>query len=586
MHTDTHRLRKACLVLCAWCLVVAPLRAQKPEVEDCDAKRTEARRLLRQAATLIPDTSESKAAYRMSNIVLWQARAGDAEAALQNALSIKDDSDRESARYFAGAGLASSGQAQQARQLARESKDDRRDMTFEVVAEALEERGEFQEASEAAMEIRDLRLRTDSLCSIAIAQAEGGKVKEAVATLEQVKRLAVGLEEGNRTDALGCFAYGQMKAGLLEEAQKTAGLFKSDFERANLFREIGEALAQQGRRREAAAAFDRAIEAARKANEIVWELVDPGPLKGIPAALVRAGFTDRALEVARSLRPGREQAEGLAQVVVALASQGKVKQAEKIATEIEKKFGQGAPWDGNWPPGSYGAQNLPYSVSLTHYDSISPRRAVAEAWAKKGQFDRAQRIAERIEWPSEKVLALRAIAGELGKAEKRGAAQETLRTALNFLGSLERDYDWVVMMTDVAADQGTQGDNAGAKETFLIATEFSRDVEPDKESGTDQADYLSRIAEMQAKARDVEGARATLALFRTDQHNFLFSTEEIARTQARAGDVAGAVAWVEKEKEPLAKAVGLMGVASGILESLDDAGCRKHAGRRPFWSFL
>src|SRR3989338_5682623 len=144
-----------------------------------------ARAVLRQAAALIPQTEEYDAARTLATIVLWQARAGDAEAALANTLRIKDESERESARYFAASGLA--------RQLAREAEEDRHDMSLTSVAESLVERGDFEVAVETALEVRDRTQRATSLCSIAFAQVKAGKKENALATLRRAEKLALEL---------------------------------------------------------------------------------------------------------------------------------------------------------------------------------------------------------------------------------------------------------------------------------------------------------------------------------------------------------------------------------------------------------
>ena len=537
-----------------------------------------ARAVLRQAAALIPQTEEYDAARTLATIVLWQARAGDAEAALANTLRIKDESERESARYFAASGLARAGQADLARQLAREAEEDRHDMSLTSVAESLVERGDFEAAVETALEISDPTPRATSLCSIAFAQVKAGKKEEALATLGRVEKLALELAGDDRRQALQCFAYGQMEAGRLDEALKTVQLFESDFIRAGVLRDLGAALAEQGRREEAGVVFDRAVQAARAgAEETWWELTSAGSLRGIPGALVRAGYTKKSMEVVQLLEPGRGQAEGLAQVVVALAAQGNVEQAQQVAAMIEARFGQGAPL-GDYPPGSYGARNIPYWVHLTHYDSISPWRAVAEGWARKAAFDQALEIAERIEYPEERVRALRTIAEEQGKTGEAEGAQRTLRSALQFVRTQGRGYEWLVMMTDVALEQAKHGDAAGASATFSEALEFSSALQGKDGSGMDRSDYLSVVADKQAQSGDWRGARQTAALFRDDQRTSRTMIQGLCQLQAKAGDVSAALAWAEQEKEPLAKAAALLGVAEGILERLNEEG---KAGSKP-----
>lgn len=150
MARDPWPVRRACLVLCAWCLAVAPVQAQEPEDVECKAKRAEVRRVLREAleaARTIEDKDQQWVAVAniahlqaaadpgssleavtqlvgnhgnavLESIAMGQARAGDLASAIASIEQITDLDARERAVFGCATAAAEEGHIAVALELA------------------------------------------------------------------------------------------------------------------------------------------------------------------------------------------------------------------------------------------------------------------------------------------------------------------------------------------------------------------------------------------------------------------------------------------------------------------------------------
>ena len=91
---------------------------------------------------------------------------------------------------------------------------------------------------------------------------------------------------------------------------------------------------------------------------------------------------------------------------------------------------------------------------------------------------------------------------------------------------------------------------------------------------------LSWIAQVQAKAGDVAGAKATIAMLDPDSSQDT-ARVEIALAQAKAGDLTGATATAQVLHDSFRHAVTLATIATRRAEAGDAAGAKTSSRRSP-----
>ncbi len=221
-------------------------------------------------------------------------------------------------------------------------------------------------------------------------------------------------------------------------------------------------------------------------------------------------------------------------------------------------------------------------------DAIWALWRVGLAQAKAGLFDAARatlREAERVEVPP-----------------KADAAGKRSRLANGFLAA--RDYDEVMkiaetlepggrasILSQVARRRKLAGDRDGAEQLFrraiLDAGRFRHippKTEPEKpgpapatrpkareEDGPTDAkaqheiEFLSLLAQIQARAGDWDASVRTFASMSPESHRKRLTALWISIIRTRSGDASGALAWARSLSSPSLRAWALRGLAVGIF---------------------
>jgi hypothetical protein len=155
-------------------------------------------------------------------------------------------------------------------------------------------------------------------------------------------------------------------------------------------------------------------------------------------------------------------------------------------------------------------------------------------------------------------------------------------------------------MARIAEVQAGVGDAVTARLTFTLALQAADALR--EHPGGLWWDALGKIAQSQARAGDIEGALRTVkaitgfapgdkgdaliviakaqaehgdikgAIQTAASHSW--ALRAVASTQAKAGDVAGVLSWAAKVNSPDAKAFVLLGAAEGILSRSEPECCR------------
>jgi hypothetical protein len=377
-----------------------------------------------------------------------------------------------------------------------------RSEAFRALGETLVEDQELKKASELAASTADWRDRGKILRSLAVIQARAGLLEEALKTAWATNNSV------DWAEALGSILPALTRAGQRERAKRiladTLDLVRDEAAvvQALVFRLIG-VLQVQCDEGEARRTLDRAAEAAQRIEDLKHRLYFD---QDIAKAALEAGQTDVALESFR----------------------------DAIAIISEKDFF--AVWELAEALGRADLTDLALGM-IERMPAWSDRDHVQEALARgllsRGNFDGARRVAEAIAGHS-RGAAFREIANaraERGQLAEAVAMAEVLRESS---GADPRDHEWA--LADIAEVQANRGQLAEARAIMAsIGSAFH------------QARVLARIAVGEAKAGDPAMARATLsaALERARTHESedrqAGGFSDILDAQLEIGDHEGAL---------------------------------------------
>ena len=196
---------------------------------------------------------------------------------------------------------------------------------FQVVASAQAEAGRLQDAIKTATSaIKEDSRREATLADIAGILASMGRFQEA-------RELVVGrIKDGGREDAFRRIGLNYAIRGHLEEALGIANKEMEDgLARDVVLGKVALALALQGRFKEAVE-LANAMDNDRLARD--WSLVE------IVWIQAMEGNIDDALETARAIERGGDRDKALYKVVWALVSMERLQEAEVLAGRLKEKF--------------------------------------------------------------------------------------------------------------------------------------------------------------------------------------------------------------------------------------------------------
>jgi tetratricopeptide (TPR) repeat protein len=404
---------------------------------------------------------------QLSAIAEAQASAGNIQTALRIAHSIASD---QRSRVTA---LASIARAQASLGLANDANET------------------FVEARQLAVSLGDQLNRAEGLLSVGQAETDAGMKAEAVSAFAESLRVAEGLEirassscvvfpspEGRLDGLLTVIAERQARSGNLSDSLRTARSIKYNSHiRAEALRTIAEIQVQSGKRSEAGAILQEALEAVRGSQ------THPDPWPSCPAMHLQPPSADF-------------YADMLCAISRAQATAGQIDDA---ATTLEAAL--------SFVPSIEDAPFWKAEVSRSLVLS-----AIAETQSELGlkvqsdaTFERAKQAASEIHEPQHRITAFTRLARAQYKDGRVNDATGTFEEALALAQTLENAAeraDRLLSILDAETELGLATD----AETILVqALEATRSI-PDKS----RRDFTLRtIANAQVKAGRLQDGMAT-----------------------------------------------------------------------------
>jgi hypothetical protein len=215
-------------------------------------------------------------------------------------------------------------------------------------------------------------------------------------------------------------------------------------------------------------------------------------------------------------------------------------------------------------------QGLPNTIAIADERSRAEKlQDLARLAAEAGDFELATKTADAIESDTWKVSAMQHITRLSLEAKSRPDGTQVIQrlsqtaTAMAQKGISKtnpdmKNVEWAIRhaLENIAYIQAAAGNARAAIQTLNNA------------NSTNTYAY-KRIVGTLIKIGDLAGAELAVAEMKNASETPLSLLEErraIARAYAQVGNVKSALAWVQKQREPYAKASALIGVATGILD--------------------
>jgi tetratricopeptide (TPR) repeat protein len=543
-------------------------------IAESEAKRGDpqaARRFFADALATAQTIREGDRARPFRWIAARQAQAGDAEAALATAQTIREEWARAGALRMIAVSQNRAGDAQGARRsfaaaLAAARTIHHEGTRVRVTAETAANQAEAEDAEGARQSfaaaravvrtIRPVEDRDKALRWIAESLAQAGDTQAA-------RTIARSITHGtDRARALRLIAASQARAGddqgarqSFADARDSAQTRREDWVRAGALREIAESQTRAGDTRGARQSFAAAL-AQRISNE--WGRTKT--LRSIAASQARAGDTQGARHSFAALRTAAR----------AISDEGDRARALQVIAECQAREGD--------TQGALATARTIRSAQLLAGALLVIAESQAQAGDAQGarqSFADALDTARAIGEANDRARQLIAIAVGQAKTGDTLAALTTARTISATLQTVHQDPAWsdalrliaasqaqagdfqaalttartipdegirATALGSIAASQARAGDAQGARQSFADALDAARSIS--KEWNRDTP--LSTIAESQLEAGDAEGAResfaAALASARATPGPDIraWSLTAIAARQARGGDAEGA----------------------------------------------
>ncbi len=392
-------------------------------------------------------------------------------------------------------------------------------------------------ALEASADIGDSFHRAQALAEISEAQAAAGDLVAARAALAQAVAVTRNIskdEEALRSWALQDIGLAYVKADDLAAAEATAETIRDLRLHDNVLVAVVDA--RRGARDVAGAqATARRIKDAVRQGQSLRTI-----------AILQASENDftSALTTARSIQQSTVHSLALGDIAAAMAREGNFDEARSLVVRIR--------------------------------DGQSRARAFVElaaAQAGNGDTKGALATVEQIEDKLARADALARVASvraSSSPAASREMFAQAFALATSARGGASRKCDTLL---DIALSQLAGGDVSGSAATLKRAFNELRTIKDDRE----QLTFLSRLAPLQARAGDFEGAFAT-AMRAEDRSLRPLLVRDIAASQAERGDVAGAVARARSLDDRPAAAAALFGVLRVQSQTRDNAGMLETIG--------
>jgi tetratricopeptide (TPR) repeat protein len=533
----------------AWLVSPNPVaQALQPSLSASAEKDDEiatVRKLLRESRQLVSGES-----YELVQAIgLAQAKAADADLALQTMKSVKDP-----------------------RQI---------DVGLRRLAVVLAERGDSEGA------VRILKMIKD--------EKDGYAAQEPIAWQEMGNAYA-----GAGKKQLAAAAYAEAVRAF---AEKSGGwLAAEDLSR------VAEAQFRLGEQVAAKQTFQKAIECALAEKDRSLSLIGLGE---VAEAQARTGAAAEALQSLRLMKDECEIDYGTGNVAVIQARRGEFKEAQQTVSRIKRAGTAARSWLEIARVQAQRKEHASATESLATairkggetkdvewaiefaQDVASFQAEIGDKKGSQATFEQALRILDK-EAVRHREFAYRKLAVAMGKAGFRELSGETFKKSLklagvNDLGIKDKELQDVFKTAAISVIAKAQAEAGVVPEAIqtakMIGDEFQREL------------TISDIGEQQARRGDLRGALATAELLGDkrlkDWVNYAVATAELDRGQwqaalkrglsmedsywkalvlQRAGraqarsDLDGAMAWCTQQKSAEVRARALLGVAEGVLD--------------------
>ena len=428
----------------------------------------------RYAAVIYMAYSIKDAGFKVSalaGIAAELAKAGNNEnaavvfsEAMEVAGSIKDADAKSQKLRGIAAELVKVGESEKAIEIAGSIKGaGAKFRALRGIAAELVKVGESEKAIEIAGSIKDARKKAVVLATIAIELAKAGEVEKAIEITVSIK------DAYFKSVALGRIAVGLAKAGKVEKAIEFVDSIKDVGVKARVLVRIAAELAKAGKTKKAGVIFSEAIELAGSIKDAGTKsfVSKPWMLRSIATELAKAGKSEKAIEIAGSIKDASVKSRALREIATELAKVGKIEKAAVVFSQAIEATG-----------------------SIKEYKSLSLRDIAAEL-AKAGKIEKAIEIAGSIKDARVKTEALQNIATELAKAGE-------VEKAIEITVSIKDAYFKSVALGRIAAGLAKAGKTKKAGVVFSEAIELAGSI---KDAGYYKASALEDIAIELAKLK-------------------------------------------------------------------------------------
>ena len=352
---------------------------------------------------------------------------------------------------------------------------------------------------------------------------------------------------------------------ILEEARAASSTMRDDSTKAHVLRNIAETQAKAGDRSAARQTIEKAMKIVATSPLTVMD--KSFELQEMAEAQAQLGDIHGALKTVRSIKDDEHKAGALRNIAGAQARAGDVSHALETVARIKDHFNHNFALqrivEAQANAGDMrGALQTASAIKQSNSSKAIALIRIAEAQARLKNLEaasftlqQARQAALHIQNVKERAHRLGWVARVKAEVGDKVSASETVQEALTATNDIANKKDKDSPLLSIVEAQAQMGDFKGALQT---TSSMNSDFV------TDRAFY--QIARAQAQAGDIDGALKTAAL--SQGYEFMwrgYTLQFIATVQAQRGDKKGAFSWVAKQSQPSDTALGLLGVAEGIL---------------------
>ena len=383
------------------------------------------------------------------------------------------------------------------------------------------------QAAETAVALRDALTLAHTYTAVALAQTETGNIEGARMSLREATKAADSFTDSNiRTERLRAIVSAAVEAELFTDATKVAMLIDDSEGRASALAKVALAQAEAGKKKDAGATIDAALEPAKRIDDPI----ERGHARAdIALARAKTGDLEGCLEAINLvLEPGKliddpeKRGHVLADIAVVQAKTGNVEDSRAtidLALEAVEAIES--------------ANNRAYVLGIV----ATAQAVVGNKEDSKATIDLALKFALSVEDDNQRTARLRQ---SVTSRVETGHFAEAVEVAKLIKDGRQQAYS----LAETALAQTEANDGANARETITLAAEAAKTSEA-------SADALADIATAQAKSGMVREAEATFrdALKDIDSRNYFFPgamLAKVALAQAKMRNIEEARTTIDR----------------------------------------